>query len=191
MATSLPPVYDPNEKWMPYRGVFTESELVTIQGNRFYVEFDVVFTTLETKYIKYQMPPLSSGKIVALQQRIFKALNGEAEIEVLWNTTGGTLGAPLVSYNENRNTSNTALMVATPFTVAPSGGDVRESDFVTGTGAGSNSSGDVSPAAGYRIYSPDSDFVLKVTNLHNMDNRIHVSYSWLEVDPERVNNLWD
>lgn len=65
-------------------------------------------------------------------------------------------------------------------------GITREVDFLTETGRGSNSSGSVSSQLGFRLYSPGTFFVAKLTNSDNSDNRVILSYSWLEVSEEQI-----
>jgi hypothetical protein len=163
------------------------NDITTFEGSRYEVEFDSILGQGEVQYIMYQMPPLSSGVIVGLNSRGFKSLNGGAEMEILWDTTGITLGAPLPIFNSNRNSTNTGEMVVNLITGTPTtDGTIRERDFLTSLGAGSNSSGSISPALGLRLYSPDSFFVFKLTNTHNSANRIKVTYSWLEIPVETL-----
>lgn len=183
---SLPPVYDNNQNWPPIVTTFTEGEMLTIEGNRFYSEYSKVFTAGEVVYIRYLAPPDSSGFFMALQNRIFKSLNGEADLEILWDSTGVDVGAKQPTFNENRMSQNQSRTTVNLVTSVGGEGTVRESDFLTGSGAGSNSSGDVSPELGYRIYGPDSSFIAKITNLHNSDNRIKLSYSWVEPTLDRL-----
>lgn len=160
----------------------TSAESLTIEGKRFNATADFTLAGGATKYIMYQMPNVASGVVVGLQNRIFKSLNGSAEIEILWNSAGVTLGAVVPSFNENRNSSVVAGMVINEATAVQADGLVRESDFLQGEGSGSNSSGSISSALGFRIYSPDSFFVAKVTNLHSQNNRILLTYSWGEIE---------
>jgi hypothetical protein len=160
------------------------NDMATFEGDRYEVEFDatVVSGVNGFQYIMYQMPPLSSGVIVGLSNRTFKTLNGECDLKILWDTTGTTLGAALPIFNDNRNSIKTPQMQVNLITGTPTtDGIIREGDFVTGTGTGANSSGSISPSLGLRLYSPDSFFVAKLTNLHNASNRIKITYSWIEI----------
>ena len=129
----------------------------------------------------YQMPSAASNRIIALQSRSFKSLNGAAEIEILWNSTGVVLGAQLPTFNENRNIPFDATMTINEVVSVVSDGTVRERDFLQGVGSGNNSSGAISSDLGFRLYSPDSFFIAKITNLETQVNRIHISYTWLEL----------
>ena len=181
---STPPVG--NYSFLKQPRVLTSSlsyvDLSTLEGVRYEVYFDKVFATGETQYILYQFPPASSGVLVGLSNRTFKSLNGEAEISILWDTAGMVLGDSLTLFNANRNLNMPALTEVNVLTGVPTTeGIVRETDFLTGGGSGSNSSGSISPSLGLRLYSADSFFVAKVTNLHSQTNRIHLEYSLLEI----------
>ncbi len=159
----------------------SQSEYFTAVGKRFVVDYDEIYAGGETKYILYQMPPASSGYFVALQERRFKSRDAAAEIEILWDSTGFTPGTPLPSFNENRNfESDTGLMIVSVIAPPTNEGTVREVDFVTQSGTGNNTSGDISAETGSRIYSPGSFFIAKVTNLDNGTNRIKLAYNWAE-----------
>ena len=163
-------------------------DVTTFEGSRYEVYFDDTLTSGASQYIMYQFPPLSSGVLVALSNRSFKSLNGSAEITILWNTTGYTLGAPLTTFNTNRNSTRTSETQVNLITGVPTDeGLIRESDFLTSTGVGSNSSGSISPSLGLRVYSPESFFVAKVTNLHSQVNRIHLEYSFMEIASDQFN----
>lgn len=159
----------------------TQAEYFTGIGSRYVVDYDAVYAGNETKYILYQMPSTASGLLVALQQRRFKSRDGAAEVEILWDSTGFTPGTPLPSFNENRNfEGDTGNMIASVIAPPATDGTIRETDFLNQIGVGSNSSGDISADTGSRIYSPDSFFIAKVTNLDNGSNRIKLAYNWVE-----------
>lgn len=164
------------------------AEYYTANGLRFYVEYDKVFTSGEVVWLLYQMPPESSGYYVALQERDFKSLNGDAAITIYWDSTGFTPGTPLQAFNENRIfEANDGNMVTSVITAPSVPGTIREQDFVSGVGTGSGSSGGISSTLGSRIYSPDSFFIAKIENLHAQSNRIHVRYAWGEIPVENYN----
>lgn len=163
-------------------------DLATLEGARYDVYFDEELSSEETKYIIYQFPPASSNLIGGLSHRIFKAMDGDASLEILWETEGYQLLDPLDVFNTNQNSPNVAQTeVHTLSGVPTSEGVLREPDFVIGEGRGNNSNGSISPAQGIRLYSPDSFFVAKVTNLHTQANRIHLAYSLLEIPKESFN----
>jgi hypothetical protein len=177
----------------PAINTFTQSmtELYTALGRRYTHKFDLVFSGSETKYYFYEFPS-SSGRILAVQERIFRARNGEAELEVLNSSTGYTLtnkdqgtqkannvvvNDPVLSiYNLNDGAGNVE-----PTTDGP----IFDTDFVTSTGSGSNTAGSFSPQIGARLYS-EVGIALKVTNLENSDNRISLEYSWIELDDDYI-----
>jgi len=152
---------------------------ITSEGNRFYAQFDEVFTTGETKYFLYQMP--GNGHAIALIKRLWQSLNGSAEISILWDSTGVVPGTPIYILNENRNSNIVSGVEISEIAAPTTDGLVIETDFLTGTGQGSNSSGDISPESGFRLYSPSSFFIAKVTNLENSDNRIKLGYNFARI----------
>lgn len=163
----------------PFSGT-TLAEAITAEGNRYSTEFDNVFNAAETKYYLYQFPS-ELDTIVSLQNRQFKSLKGEAELVILWNSTGIVPGVPVPIFNENRNSANISKALVSEIATPLTDGIIREQDFLTGVGGGSHSSGSISTDSGYRMYSPGSFFIAKVTNLHNNANRIRLAYSWVEI----------
>lgn len=159
----------------------TLGETETFEGNRFYAEYDESYAAGETKYVIYQMPNVASGKVVALQSRAFKTFESEASIEILWDSTGVVAGTTVPSFNENRNSLSTATMTINEVTSLTAEGTIRERDFIPATtGPGSTSAGGIASSLGFRLYSPDSFFILKVTNGATAQ-RIHVAYTWFEL----------
>jgi hypothetical protein len=159
----------------------TQAELASAEGYRYYSEFTTVLSTLDTVYVLYQMPPVESGVVIALQERRFKSESGGADLEILWDSTGVIPGTLLPIFNQNRNSANVAQMELSVIATPTTDGIIRETDFLNSTGSGSNSSGDISPASGSRIYSPSSFFIAKITNTHNQDNRILLTYTHAEI----------
>lgn len=157
------------------------TELLTLEGYRFYSEYDEVLSSGEVVYVLFQMPPDLSGRTTGLQNRNFKSSSGEVELEVLWDTTGMVIDTNLPIFNENNGSLASPQMVVSVLTSVTADGTVREKDFLLGGGQGSNSSGDISPSLGFRIYKEGTFFVAKMTNTHNSANRVHISYSWVEI----------
>jgi len=163
------------------------SEKETFDGHRFYAEYDKSFNSGEVKYVLYQMPSTSSGKIIALQQRQFKTESGGAEIEILWDSTGLSTGSSIPSFNENRLSSSVATMAINELTTPPAtAGTIRERDFIPSAGNVGQSSGGINSDLGFRLYNPDSFFVLKITNTHAKSQRIHVAYTWFEMNESEI-----
>ena len=152
---------------------------ITTEGNRFYAQFDEVFANGETKYFLYQMP--SDGYAITLIKRTWKSFNGSCELSILWNSTDVVPGTPIYILNENRNSDNLSGLEISEINAPSTDGWVIETDFLTGSGQGSNSSGDISPESGFRLYSPSSFFIAKVTNLHNSANRVILGYNFARV----------
>ena len=158
----------------------SEAEYLTGIGFRFNGEYDKEFSGNETVYLLYEVT--GTDWAVALQSRSFKSRDGSAEIDVLWNSTGYTAGTPEPSLNQNglhsSRSSALSFSVISPPAVE---GIMRETDFLSSSGAGNNSSGDLSTGSGSRIYTPGQSFILKVTNLENSVNRIHINYDWADL----------
>jgi len=164
------------------------TETATIEGYRFGHTFDVSLAAAggaDTRYFLY-INPVGSNMTMALQERRFKSLNGDAEMEILWDVESYIPGTLEETFNQ-RNTEDVGLVEISE--IAPptlgAGYKVRESDFLTGSGTGSNSSGDISSGSGFRMYGPGTYFIFKVVNLHNQANRVIIAYDYLEL-PDNV-----
>lgn len=160
------------------------SDLLTAEGLKF--QSTIVTTPLggAVEYVLYQMPSIESGVVVALQERRYKSESGASDLEVLWDSTDIVInGSPLPTFNENRNSNKVAQMVISSLT-STTDGIVRELDFIAGSGTGNNTSGGISEGSGFRLYSPDSNFITKLTNKHNSANRTIVAYTWVEIPVE-------
>lgn len=158
----------------------TQVEADTKEVQRYYVEVDSTFTAGVPRYFVFKMPTTADAKIVELHLRNFKTYDSAADLKILWNSTGIVEGTQFNTWNENRITTGlpnqSALEV---FEVTVTGdGDLRESDFAGSGGNPISSSGGISADNGHRIYSPDSNFVLKVTS--PATQRVHVQYSFVE-----------
>lgn len=155
-------------------------ELATSEGKRYYMEYDRVFANNETQYFSFDMPTSADGLIAAFQNRDFKSFTGPAEIEIIWDPTNVVRGTQINTWNENQlfgkqvNQSGLKIYEADSF----DGGISRENDFISND---SPSSGGVSDAVGYRLYAPDEVAIVRVSNLDNVAQRIHLSYSWIEI----------
>lgn len=160
--------------------ILTVAESLTMSGSRFYAEAELNLAAGVTDYVLFQMPGKNSGLTVGLQNRQFKSLNGEASIEILWDSDYLNDGVLIESFNENNASDEVSQMEVRSGITVNVEGTVRESDFLTGSGAGSNSSGDVSAELGFRLYKPGTFFIAKITNDHNAENKIKIAYSWVE-----------
>lgn len=163
-----------------------QGDIAVFDGHKFESSVTLSIPAGATRYIRYKMPTTASGKIVGLSNRNFKSLNGEATLDILWNTTGNIDGTSVPIFNQNRNSPLLSEMVINVVT-GTTGGLIRESDFLARIGIGSNSSGSISPELGLRLYSPDSDFVAKIVNTHNATNLIQLSYAHIEFHVEDLN----
>ena len=144
--------------------------------------------------------PVGSGVNVAFQQRALKTYSsGLVTFQVLWDydvTTATKTAIP--TFNENNiyrgfKDSNLQISLLNPSTTPVNGdwnisgqatvisdGIQREIDFIPSTGQGSNASGGVSPALGFRFYKEGTGAIVKLVSSAN-DNRVILGYSWIEV----------
>ena len=159
----------------------TLNEVSTSEGSRFNHTFDVELSNGETKYFLYNMP--EGGNTVALQKRIFKSYNGAVDLKVLWDVAHveGVHEDVFNEYNKYDGDDLETIQISECTVPNDSTARIRESDFLTSSGQGSNSSGDVSSDSGYRLYEPGSYFIAKITNLENSTNRVLLGYSFLEL----------
>lgn len=157
----------------------TVGERTAVEGRTFQFQHDKVYSSSEETYHLFQLAE-SADVTVALVERMFKSLNDEAELEIIWGGTF-TAGTELTVFNQNNKYSGNNSFKPSLIS-APTGTTVqRETDFLTSTGPGSTSSGDLSADLGFRLYVPGTHFIIRVKNLANSDNRIKFSYTWIEV----------
>ena len=162
----------------------SQAEVATLEGDRFSFSYDVVIPSGETIYL-YGSIPEDSDVIVGFQSRILKSESGSLDFNVRWDAVVDSVGDAVVLFNENnlyRNTEFAKLEIneVDPINVSDVG-IVRESDFIATSGVGSNTTGDVAPESGFRIYAEGTDFLIQIINTHTGDNRVLVGYSWIEV----------
>ena len=156
------------------------NEVYTTEGKKFQHEFDIEFANGEERYFLYQVPA-DAGITAGFRERVFKSRDGAAELSLFWDSTGFTPGTLENVFNEYNKYTNGNQLEISEISAPTVEGTLRESDFLTSTGVGVNSSGGVSTDAGYRLYKPGSFGIVKVTNLHNATNRIILGYSWVEI----------
>ena len=177
----------------------TQSEIATLEGARFnFVKSFDNFDTNTPLYILIENPT-GSGVNVAFQKRALKTYTGGViRFQVFWDydVTGATK-TTIPAFNENNafralNPSKLEVSALNPVTAPPSGdwtingsytpedeGIEREIDFIVTTGSGSNSTGDVSPEVGFRLYVPATGALIKIVSDTN-DNRVILGYDWVE-----------
>lgn len=143
--------------------------------------------------------PSDSGVDIEFVERFFQTDSDGADFLVLWDydVTGATKTS-LTVYNENNNyrtdkLANLEVSVLNDITIdAATGiatvngaytpvdaGIVRDSAFITASGVGNNSSGDISPESGARIYGEGTGALIKVTSRGN-DNLTAIGYTFQE-----------
>jgi hypothetical protein len=149
-------------------------------------------------YVLYELPP---GELltVELVKRLFKADDAGADMLILWDYDVSTATkTPLTAFNENNefrgvkdaafevSVLNPSTLVATTGVRTITGaatiisdGIIRESSFISTSGVGSNTTGDVDPVLGFRRYKEGTGYLFKVTSRAD-DNKIAVGYTWTE-----------
>lgn len=178
----------------------TQSEIATVEGDRY--NSQKVYSNVDSNvplYVAFENP-VDSGVIVALQKRILKSFDsGLISFTVLWDYDISTATkTPLPIFNENNayrlsklakleiNALNTLTSpaigdwnVTGAATIADEGIE-REGDFISTSGKGNNTSGDISPDLGFRFYAEGTGFVAKIIT-DNDNNRVSLGYDWIEV----------
>lgn len=157
----------------------SSSEFFASEGLRFNQNFDSIFGPNETKYYLYYLPP-EATVTVGLQNRFFKSRDGGCSLEILWDSTGYSVSSVSEVFNENNKYEGGNQFKVSEVTEPTVAGRIRETDFLSSSGTGNNSSGDVSSELGYRLYVPGTYFIAKITNKENHDNRVILGYSWIE-----------
>ena len=161
------------------------TEAATAEGLRYSHEFDFVYAGNEVKYFLYEVPA-DSEFTIAVQNRSLKTDTESCDFRVLWYVDSYTPGTLEHTFNEyNKYTDPSVFQVSEVTDVV--GGLVRERDFIEASGSGNNSRGDVAPDLGFRLYAPGTYGIVEVTNLSSSDNRIHLSYSWVEIPSNFIN----
>ena len=177
----------------------TQSEIATVEGARFNAVKS--FSNFDTNTPLYLLieNPTGSGINAAFQKRLLKTFSaGVITFQVLWDyDVSNATKTPLPIFNENNlfrtlNPSKLEFSVLNPVTTPNSGdwtingsytpvseGIEREIDFISTTGQGNNSSGDVSPEVGFRFYGQGTGALIKIVSDGN-DNRVKLGYDWVE-----------
>lgn len=160
----------------------TQAEQATLDGNRYYAEFVATVAAGATGYISWQNP-VDSGVYVSLISRTFEAYDGAASQRILWDYTIDDVGTAVPVYNENNlyRVSDPAKFEVQQGVTITDPGIVRETDKIVAAGVGSNKSGDIKPAVGFRVYGPGTGYLFEYTNDESPTaNEIKVAYTWSE-----------
>jgi len=179
-------------------GVPSVNEAETIKGCKFTQDQEFIVDIANPLYVLYELPP-GEEVTVELIKRLFKTDDAGADMLILWDYDVSTATkTPLATFNENnefRGVKDSAFEVSllNPSTLDPvtgvrtltgaatiiDDGIVREPSFISTSGKGNNTTGDVDPALGFRRYKPGTGYLFKVTSRAN-DNKISVGYTWTE-----------
>lgn len=185
-----------------------QTELATGEGMRFnsqkiFANFDAatpIYTLFEN--------PSDSEVVIALQDRKLKTdTAGLENFQILWDYDVSTATKiPIPIFNQNnafRATmlSKVEISLLNTVSASPDNGNwilsgvatildegiEREADFIPTTGVGSNTSGDISPDLGFRLYYPGTGFLTKIVSSAN-DNRVLWGYDWIEIPLDYFKN---
>jgi hypothetical protein len=157
----------------------TQAEIATVQGSLFDAQVEITLGNGGTEYLQFTMPPAESGLNVGFVSRVITSSDA-IDYEVYWEPAGVVKGANIPIFNENQISTNTSLMDYTYVVSVTDEGTLRELEFSTG-GQGNAIPSEISPSTGFRIYAPDSVALIKITNTTTSNNRILLTYSWMEI----------
>jgi len=176
----------------------TLNEAATINGCKFTQVHEFIVDINKPLYVLYELQP-GEKLTVELIKRLFKTDSDGADMLILWDyDVSSAVKTPLASFNENNvfrgvkdaafdvsllnpSTLNSVTGVRTLTAIAnvTSDGIVRESSFIAASGLGSNTTGDVDPALGFRRYKAGTGYLFKVVSRGDA-NKITVGYTWTE-----------
>ena len=176
----------------------TLSEQATISGNKFTQVQEFIVDINNPLYVLYELPA-GEDLNADLLKRLFQTDTEGADMLILWDYDVSTaVKTALPTFNENNvfrgiNDAAFEVSVLNPVTVSAitgvatitgaasivDDGIIRESNFVSASGVGSNTTGDVDPVLGFRRYTDGTGYIVKVTSRGN-DNKISVGYTWTE-----------
>lgn len=178
-----------------------QAEIATLEGDRFNAE--KVFSNFDIAVPVYFLfeNPIDSGVIVGLQERKLKTdTGGITNFQILWDyDVSNATPTQMPVFNQNNlfrvaKPGKVEISVLNPLTASPDNGNwvlsgttytptdegiEREPDFIQTSGVGVNTSGDISPDLGFRIYGPGTGFLTKAVSAVD-NNRILWGYDWIE-----------
>lgn len=211
-ATSLPPFYSPSEGWPYMRLTLDQEHYETMNGNRF--NSQKAFSNFDIAVPFYALfeNPADSGVVVMLQERKLKTnSSGLSSFQILWDydvSTAVKTAMPVFNQNDHYRTlkpGKAEVSVLTGVTVpSPDRGNwvltavqaviadpgiQREPDFIPTAGLGANTSGDIAPDLGVRVYMPGNGFLTEAITESN-DNKLIWGYDWFEIPLDRFNKLY-
>jgi hypothetical protein len=183
-------------------GVPTITEAATFSGSKFTQVQEFIVDVANPLYVLYELPA-GEALSVELINRLFKTDSNGADMLILWDYDVSTATkTALGSFNENNEfrgvkdaafeasvlnpttlNATTGVRTVTGAATVISDGIIRESSFITASGVGSNTTGDIDPALGFRRYKAGTGYLFKVTSRAN-NNKIAVGYTWTETPAE-------
>lgn len=171
--------YDHVESPRVQTAPLSQEAIATFEGQSF--EGGTIFTLAKNavKYVSFEVPAVTD-QFIGLQVRVFKSNLPDVELEILWNASisGGT-PIPVFNNHPSLGVSSIVAFKEDP-TVDETGSVLREEDFIQAGANANKSGGQIGDNKSIRIYRAGEDFVVKVTNRNNTDNKIKLAYAWLE-----------
>ena len=181
-------------------GVPSITEGATIAGHKFTQIQEFIVDIAAPLYVLYELPA-GVELTVELIKRLFKTDSDGADMLILWDYDVSTATkTTLTSFNENNvyrgvNDATFEISLLNPSTLSATtgvrtvtgaatiidDGIVRESSFIAASGVGSNTTGDVDPAVGFRRYKDGTGYLFKVTSRGDA-NKISIGYTWTETE---------
>lgn len=175
----------------------TQAEIATIEGDRFSYVTRISNVDIATEVYILIENPVDSGVNVGFQERMFNTIVGGATFQVLWDYDVSTATKTTIdTFNQNnlfRGFKNGLLEISILNGVTESQGNYtvtgpatiidegvqREITQVPTSGVGANTSGNISPAIGFRVYGQGTGALIKITSA--VDNNIVINgYDWIE-----------
>lgn len=155
----------------------TQAEIATIEGDRYDAQYTKVLGSGEVVYLQFTMP--DATRLTGFIERNLKATE-DIDFELFWDPTGVVKSTPINIFNENQINPKVTLMEYTEVTSVTTEGTLREEDFIKiSTQGNQQTSGEITPATGFRIYDPDRVALIKLTS-GAAANRVQLTYKWIE-----------
>lgn len=158
----------------------TQTEIATIEGDRFSAQYSAVIPAGVDEELVVQFTMPDNTRLTGFVLRTLQA-NQDMDFELYWDPTGVVKGASIPIFNENQLDNSPSLMDYTEVTSYTTEGTLRETDFLVASVPGaSKTSGEISGDVGFRIYDPNRVALIKLINKSTENCRILLTYTWIE-----------
>lgn len=172
----------------------TQTEIATLAGDRYSGEAIVTLDAGEKSYMQFTTPELTGNPLTDVLT-VFNFRNIQSDdgiyFRVYWDATGITKGAAANTKNENQAFPKThqtewTLVTGTPVNLGTLVETVKSAPATGNPNVGS-SAGEITPAAGFRMYDPERVALIELENRGGDGNEVIVTYSWAEVPRALLN----